>query len=73
MKRTLPSLKPTLQPPGWKLLAFSKCPFERVMTRSFGSVKVYAWRTKGAPSHAATDAFLATVRAALNPTGAGTH
>jgi DNA-binding transcriptional LysR family regulator len=41
---------------------------ERVMTRFFGNVKVYAWRTKGAPSHPATDAFLATVRAALNPT-----
>ncbi len=46
---------------------------ERVMTRSFGSVMVYAWRTKGAPSHTATDAFLATVRAALKPTGAGSR
>jgi DNA-binding transcriptional LysR family regulator len=46
---------------------------ERVMTRFFGKVKVYAWRRKGAPSDSSTDAFLATVRSALNPTGGGSR
>ena len=38
---------------------------QRVMTRFFGKVKIYAWRRRGAPPDSSTDAFLATVCSAL--------
>jgi DNA-binding transcriptional LysR family regulator len=46
---------------------------ERVMTRFFGKVKIYGWRRKGAPRDSSADAFLDMVRAALNPTAAGSR
>jgi DNA-binding transcriptional LysR family regulator len=46
---------------------------QRVMTGYFGKVKIYAWRRRGAPFDSSADAFLATVRSALSPTGGGSR
>jgi hypothetical protein len=46
---------------------------QRVITRYFGKVKIYAWRRRGAPFDSSADAFLATVRATLNPTNDGSR
>jgi DNA-binding transcriptional LysR family regulator len=46
---------------------------QRVMTRFFGKVKIYGWRRRGAPRDSSTDAFLDTVRSALNPSRAGSR